>query len=87
MVVNDSLLNDIEFKTNELIIKEYGREIYNDGPLKIYCAFSESISCYSFLAEHLEDVISENFDENNTMMDKDWPVEVKIDLSQFQSVI
>jgi hypothetical protein len=41
LVVNDSLQNDIEFKTNELIIKEYGREIFNNGPLKIFCAFSE----------------------------------------------
>jgi hypothetical protein len=41
MTVHDTLKNDIEFKSNELIIKEFGREIYNNGPLKIYCAFSE----------------------------------------------
>ena len=41
MTVHDSLLSDIEFKSNELIIKEFGREIYNNGPLKIFCAFSE----------------------------------------------
>ena len=37
----DTLLNDIEFKSNELIIKKFGREIYSNGPIKVYCAFSE----------------------------------------------
>ena len=54
MAVNDTLQNDIEFKSNELIIKDYGREIYSNGPLKIFCAFSENINCYSFLAQHVE---------------------------------
>lgn len=46
MTVQDSLLNDIEFKSNEIMIREYGREIFNNGPLKIFCAFSEYVSQY-----------------------------------------
>lgn len=41
LAINDTLTNDIEFKSNELIIKEFGREIYNKGPISIYCAYSE----------------------------------------------
>lgn len=52
MVVGDSLLNDIEFKSNEIMVKERGREIFSSGPLTIHCAFSDNVSVYSFLATH-----------------------------------
>ena len=38
----DSLKDlDLEFDSNELLIEKYGREIYKNGPLRIFCIFHE----------------------------------------------
>ena len=48
--VLDTLINNIEFKSNSLIIQKFGREVYNVDNVKIMAAYSKNVQVYSFLA-------------------------------------
>jgi hypothetical protein len=40
METSDTLKNiDVELDSNEQLIEKHGREIYQNGPLRIFCIF------------------------------------------------
>lgn len=69
------MLNDIEFKSNELIVKQFGKEIYKQNDLIIYQAFSKNVNIYSYCAIYVDSV-----DQSHDDIDPE-PIEVKLDFT------